>query len=119
MGRVLFIGKPLKASKNSLGLKTELHFSQNFHIEGIPLLVSAQILRVRTLGQIDLARLKKDSTGWIIEIGEVKSSKTGAQTILRSQRQRLLNAQRFLSGLFGHRSKLIILTKDGPADGAD
>jgi hypothetical protein len=61
------------------------------------------------MGQIDLARIKKDRSGWMIEIAEVKSSHTGVEGMARSQRRRLLDAQTFLCQLFGHRSRLINL----------
>jgi hypothetical protein len=83
--------------------------SASFHQEGIPLLVSPQLLRFRNLGQIDLARLNKEKLGWVVEIAEVKSSEVGAQAMERNQKQRLYSSQTFLSGLFGHRTRLISL----------
>jgi hypothetical protein len=97
--------------KSSLGLKNELYFSKDFHREGLPLLVSSLLLRKRNLGQIDLGRLNKDQMGWIVEIGEVKSSQTGVEQMELFQRKRLFSAQNFLSGLFGHRTKFIRLIK--------
>ena len=97
--------------KNSSGHKLELAFSREFHSEGLPLLVSHTLLRSRDLGQIDLARLKKDREGWVLEVGEVKSSEIGVEQMGRSQMKRLLVAQKFLSGLFGHRTKLVRLVK--------
>lgn len=97
-------------NRKSSGLNNELSQSKTYHQEGIPLLVSPLLLRKRELGQIDLARVTKDRTGnWLIEIGEVKSSEIGVEMMVRSQRKRLFSAQIFLSGLFGHRSKLIRL----------
>jgi hypothetical protein len=84
--------------------------SCDFHREGMALLVSPQLLRERQLGQIDLARLRKDSQGWIIEVAEVKSSEIGLEMILRGQRSRLFSSIKFLSGIFGHRSKFILLS---------
>jgi hypothetical protein len=95
--------------KNSSGSENELRFSKEFHREGLPLLVSPMLLRLRDLGQIDIARLKKDKDGWLLEIGEVKSSVQGLEQMERSQKKRLLSAQKFLSGLFGYRSRLIRL----------
>src|SRR3989344_4971378 len=104
--------KPLKASKSLFpGLQTELFFSQEFHATGLPLLVSSTLLRSRHLGQIDLARLCKDKQGWIIEIGEVKSSQMGEQQMEKNQKIRLWNSQKFLASLFGHRTKLLRMTK--------
>lgn len=80
-------------------------------MEGIPLLVSPQLLRQRNLGQLDLARLIKDREGWIIVVGEVKSSDVGQVVMERFQKKRLNSAQNFLSGIFGHRTKLISLVK--------
>lgn len=62
------------------------------------------------MGQIDLARLKKDRSGWLIEIAEVKSSDMGAESMLRGQRSRLFSSIKFLSGIFGHRSKFLLLS---------
>lgn len=104
-------GKPSKASKSTSGLKNELFFSLAFHSVGCPLLVSPQLLRTRSLGQIDLARIIKDQHGWLIEIGEVKSSTIGEEFFHRHQKIRLTASQKFLSGLFGHRSRLTSLLK--------
>ena len=97
-------------SKSTFGLKQEILASQTFHLEGIPLLVSPTLLRERFMGQIDLSRLKKDREGWLIEIAEVKSSSIGHENFLRGQRARLFESANFLSGIFGHRSKLILLS---------
>lgn len=91
------------------GLKAEIECSHAFHADGIPLLISPLLLRSRDMGQVDLARLRKLEWEWVIEIGEVKSSMMGAESMLRSQRNRLFSTQRFLSGLFSSRSRLIHL----------
>ena len=109
MARVPFIGKASKALKSSSGSNQEIHFSKSFHSEGIPLLVSPALLRERNLGQLDLARLRKNSIGWILEVGEVKSSVVGEEMMERSQLKRISSAQNFLAGLFGHPTKLIRL----------
>jgi len=109
MAPVKFTARPSKALKNSSQLEAD--FSLSFHAEGTPLLVSPQLLRLRQLGQMDLARLRKDREGWIIEVGEVKSSEVGQEMMERFQKQRLFSAQNFLSGIFGFRSKLISLVK--------
>lgn len=62
------------------------------------------------MGQIDLSRLKKDREGWLIEIAEVKSSSIGHENFFRGQRSRLFQSANFLSGIFGHRSKFILLS---------
>lgn len=94
------------------GLDNELSVSRTFHEEGIPLLVSPRLLRARFLGQIDLARLRKDRQGWITEVGEVKSSTVGEEQFVRYQKVRLVNALNFLGALFGHRCKLVLLTNE-------
>lgn len=113
MGPVKFTANPLRVSKNTSGPENEIRCSIDFHKKGLPLLVSSQLLRSRNLGQIDLARLVKDKEGWVLEMGEVKSSEVGGEQMLRSQRSRLFSAQRFLAGLFGHRTKLILLGTKG------
>jgi hypothetical protein len=101
------IAKHSKALKNTSGLKAEKKASLTFHYEGIPLLVSAQLLRKRNLGQIDLARLKKDREGWILEVGEVKSSEVGVKQMEIRQASRIISSQNFLAKIFGFRTKLI------------
>jgi hypothetical protein len=81
--------------------------SLTFHVRGIPLLVSASLLRERNLGQIDLARLIKDGEGWVVELAEVKSSSVGLESMERAQKRRLMSSQQFLASLFGHRTKLL------------
>jgi len=81
--------------------------SLTFHSRGIPLLVSPSLLRLRNLGQIDLARLIKDGEGWVVELAEVKSSRVGLESMERSQKRRLSSSQQFLAALFGHRTKLL------------
>ena len=108
-GPVVSTGKPSRVLKNSSGLRNEIKCSRPFHDEGLPLLISPILLRDRNIGQIDLARLNKDSEGWIIEIGEVKSSELGQLQMARFQKDRLSASQRFLSGVFGFRGKLVCL----------
>lgn len=71
------------------------------------MLVSPSLLRLRNLGQIDMARLTKDSEGWVVELAEVKSSNVGLETMERAQKRRLMSSQQFLASLFGHRTKLL------------
>lgn len=90
------------------GQKLELQHSLKFHAEGIPLLISPDLLRKRDLGQLDLSRMqKKDS--WVIEIAEVKSSSVGEDAFIRNQRRRIVSAGKFLSGIFGAPVKFIRL----------
>ena len=103
-----YIEKPLEESKKSLprGLKLEVECSRIFHLNSLPVLVSPSLLRSRHLGQIDLAKLTKDSNGWILEVSEVKNSFIGAEASLIGQRARLNSACSFLGRLFGSRVKL-------------
>ncbi len=88
------------------GLNLEKSKSREFHSEGIPLLISPELLRSRELGQLDLVRMKKNN-GWVIEIAEVKSSVTGFHALERGQRKRIISAGNFLSGIFGSPMKFI------------
>lgn len=101
--------KPSKALKNLFGTNLEKKISQEFHQEGIPLLVSPLVLRSRKLGQIDLSRLVKKKEAWRIEVVEVKSSFVGAVQMGRYQKFRLSSAQKFLSSVFGYPSSLVTL----------
>lgn len=89
------------------GLNLEKKVSIDFHQEGIPLLVSPQLLRSRDLGQIDLSRMVKKKGEWIIEVSEVKSSSVGEENFFRGQKMRLTRAMQFLSSLFGASTRLI------------
>jgi hypothetical protein len=99
--------------KKTKGLETEKLFSKSFHSFGIPILVSAKLLRQRQLGQLDLVRLKKDLGGWMLEVGEVKSSMIGLESMERSQKKRISAAQNFLSGIFSARTRLLKLYDAG------
>jgi hypothetical protein len=107
MGQVPSTGRPLKALRNSSGLKKEIQHSLKFHQEGIPLLISEQLLRSRNLGQLDLVRMRKINSAWIVEIAEVKSSVVGIEMIQRGQKVRIFGAQKFISSLFGYPSKTL------------
>lgn len=98
--------------KKTNGLNREKQYSLAFHTSGIPVLVSAQLLRYRQLGQLDLVRLKRDQLGWLLEVGEVKSSSMGIENMERFQKRRINSAQNFLSGIFSARTRLIKLFKD-------
>ena len=87
-------------SGSSSGLRLELSHSRDFHSQGLPLLISPDLLRKRELGQLDLVRMKKKDS-WVIEIAEVKSSAVGEEEFLRGQRKRVLSAGNFLCGIFG------------------
>lgn len=108
MAPALSTGKLSRVSGSLSGLKKELSVSIAFHLEGVALLVSPQLLRQRSMGQLDLVRLRKERSGqWIIEILEVKSSVVGEEMLMRGQRGRLHSSQNFLSSVFGVPSKLI------------
>ena len=90
------------------GLRLELSHSIKFHSEGIALLISPELLRLRGLGQIDLSRMQRKSE-WVIELAEVKSSSVGEDAFLRSQRNRIVLAGKFLSGILGAPVKFLRL----------
>ena len=91
-----FTEKPLKASKSLSGPRRELFYSRQFHQTNIPLLVSAQVLRARNLGQIDIAIINNKKE---IEVIEVKSSEQG-RFLSGYQQLRLKNALLFLTLIF-------------------
>lgn len=90
------------------GQSLERFRSLEFHSEGVALLVSPELLRLRGLGQIDLSRMQKRRE-WVIEIAEVKSSSVGEAAILRGQEKRITLAGKFLSGILGAPVKFIRL----------
>lgn len=75
--------------------------SVNFHSTGTALLVSSLLLRRRSMGQIDLARIEKK----VIIVAEVKSN--GYMSYKQNLRLRL--AAGFLSQIFSLNSKLILI----------
>jgi len=91
---------------SSKGNLLEQKLSVEFHQNSIPLLISPLLLRSRGLGQVDLARFKKN-TEMIIELCEVKSSKTG-EFAMRGQHLRLRKTGVFLGIIFGLKIKFII-----------
>jgi hypothetical protein len=104
--------RPLKASKSLLqinGYSLEVFHSISFHSNSIPVLVSAQVLRSRNLGQVDLARIYRDHEGQFIELTEVKSSQIGLHLSQFQQKNRLAGAGKFISGVLGLRIKLTSL----------
>ncbi len=103
------IAKPSRVSGSLLGLKEEIKSSENFHREGIPLLVSEELLRSRNLGQIDVARFQSSWAGQILEIAEVKSSQTGEDQMQRRQNRRLKQSMQFLASLFGRPARLVLI----------
>jgi hypothetical protein len=90
----------------SPGLQSELDHSFTFHHQSIPVLVSAQLLRHRELGQIDLAKLCRDQQGWLLEVAEVKSSIVGAHSSLKGQKVRIFRAASFLGAILSARVKV-------------
>jgi hypothetical protein len=90
----------------SKGNQLEKKISVPFHQEGLPLLISPHVLRIRGLGQIDLARFVK-TPETTLEICEVKSSEVGYES-MRLQRRRLQRAAGFLGAVFGKTIKFIV-----------
>lgn len=93
MGLVQSTVRPLKGSKNLSGSKQELLHSLSVHSKNTPILVSAVVLRSRSLGQIDICCINKN---YLLEIFEVKSSVQGCE-LSSSQRRRLNAALIFLT----------------------
>ena len=83
------------------GNEAEKLASIEFHSSATALLVSSLLLRRRSMGQIDLARI--DRRG--IVIGEVKSS----GRIGSKQNLRLCLTANYLSQIFSLNSKLILI----------
>jgi hypothetical protein len=96
----LFTEKPLKALKNSSGLRKEIKISKVFHQKGIPVLVSPLLLRQRSLGQVDLVRLTKIHQAWRLEVLEVKMSPPQEVFKKKNQFSRLQKSAHFLAQLF-------------------
>jgi hypothetical protein len=82
-----------KPSAIDLGRSFELTISQKVHSKGVPILVSASLLRRRRAGQVDLAVLSGD----VILIYELKNS----PWVSNAQKQRLKNSANFLSQILG------------------
>lgn len=74
-----------------------------FHQKGVPVLVSALLLRSQDLGQIDVAILEKNfKKAWVLKIIETKSSIYPGKL----QLFRLRKAQDYLSRVLDVESKL-------------
>ena len=100
----------LKNSSHNRGESLEIFHSAKFHsTPSIPILISPALLRLRNLGQLDLVKMYKDKYGWIIEIGEVKSSLLGIASAQKGQKLRVLGSGRFISGLLSARLKFTAL----------
>lgn len=83
-------------SKFTQAQNLELYFSKIYHSKEIPLLVSPELLRRHSCGQLDLAVLTKNrSTEDEIHLFEIKSNKT--KNIGYRQRTRLQATAKFLS----------------------
>lgn len=80
--------------------KLESSFSEFVHCEQIPLLVSSQLLRRRSMGQIDVSWIKENK----LYVAECKS---GNSILSYSQKKRLKDSLFFLGGLFDMKGRLI------------
>lgn len=77
--------------------------SLHFHHKGVPVLVSALLLRSQNLGQIDIAILEKNfQKAWVLKIIETKSSIYPGKL----QLFRLRKTQDYLSRVLDMESKL-------------
>lgn len=105
MAPVRFIEKPLKVLKNTSGLKKELFHSSAVHSQNIPILVSSQVLRSRSLGQVDVVCINARKE---IEIYEVKSSEQGSH-LTHTQYRRLTATLIFLTAVFALPGRLKVV----------
>jgi hypothetical protein len=94
------------------GDKLEKDFSAIIHNSYLPVLVSSQLLRSLSAGQIDVAGLTKKNQSWVLSLFEVKSSQYPTQI----QWRRLLRAQDYLSRVLEIDTKLEVkfCQKDEP-----
>lgn len=89
---------------NSSGKMAEIIFSKHFHHSGTAVLISDQVLRIRSAGQVDLAKYEAFTKE--ITLVEMKSSERGLHCLSRSQQMRLRRSQEFISQIFGLRVKM-------------
>ena len=87
-----------------LGLREEKWWSHFYHSEGVPVLVSQDLLRKRGLGQVDLCFFEKRNNQIGLKVIEVKSSPRFF--LSQKQRRRLLGTCSFLSKVFNVPSSL-------------
>ncbi len=78
------------------GISLEKKVGKVFHSEGVPVLVSSQVLRSLNAGQIDLCRIRKVAHESFLELAEVKAS----ERLKYGQKKRLDRASDYLSKLF-------------------
>ena len=96
----------------SRGDELEQALSASLYRSYLPVLISSQLLRSLSAGQIDLAGLKKINKSWVLTLFEVKSSKYPGL----NQWRRLLLAQDYLSKILEIETKLEVkfCQKDEP-----
>ena len=87
--------------KYQKGEISELRESEKFHVTGLALLVSSKLLRARSMGQIDLAKIESRE----IIIGEVKTS----GHLGHKQNLRLRLTANYLSQIFSFFIHLILI----------
>lgn len=92
---------------NNLGNELECEIAGIFHQQGVPLLISHQILRDFDCGQVDVALIGSQGTEQVLRVIECKSG----VAISRRQMVRLQRAAQFLSQLLQIPSKLEIISK--------
>lgn len=84
------------------GLQSEIKASKLLHSNYLPLLISPQILRTRSCGQIDLACFKDNE----IYLFEIKNRKLAKGSLSIKQRIRLSQSVRYISGVFNKKVRL-------------
>ncbi len=109
MGPAKSIAKPSKVSANiSRGEQQEIASSLRCHAEGMPVLVSALVLRQRDLGQCDLVRFFPQRR--VVEIWEVK--RQSRPVLSWGQRERLRRSGHFLAKILGASVLLRVIGRD-------
>lgn len=88
------VSKEYLRSKNK-GKILEKKLSKSLHFQSTPILISSLLLRELGAGQIDIARIQKYKNNKMIELYEVKNSKSPSKI----QLNRLKNTQNLISQL--------------------
>lgn len=101
----MFTERPLRELKNTFkkGSALEIKVSKKLHLDSTPVLVSANLLRKKGLGQIDLAILKEDK----VLLWEIKNS----PYLSLAQKSRLLKSAQFLAFVFKQKSSLVFYSE--------
>lgn len=94
------------------GAWLELKYSQFFHHDHIPCLISPLVLRDMNMGQIDLAFLTKKNGKFVINIAEIKRSMFPS----KKQLLRLKRSVSFLADVLEMESNFFVIEEKSNAD---